>query len=65
MAPVIKTLGAVDLTEAEKQDARYYRAGQVAYVRKRYGRFAKGDCCAVLDATEKGVVLEKGAGGRP
>ena len=55
----IKTLRAVDLTEAEKQDARYYRVGQVAYVQKRYGRYVRGDCCRVLGATEKGVVLEK------
>jgi hypothetical protein len=55
----IKTLRAVDLTEAEKQDARYYRVGQIAYVQKRYGRYARGDCCRVLGATEKGVVLEK------
>jgi conjugative relaxase-like TrwC/TraI family protein len=55
----IKTLHAVDLTNAEKQDARFYRPGQVAYFQKRYGRYAKRDCCPVVGTNERGVVLEK------
>jgi ATP-dependent exoDNAse (exonuclease V) alpha subunit len=55
----VKTLHAVDLTNAEKQDARFYPPGLVACFKKRYGRYARGDCCPVLGTNERGVVLEK------
>ena len=56
----LKTYQAVDLDEAQKRDARYYQqGGQFAYVLKRYGRFAKGDLCAIAGANERGVVLIK------
>jgi len=55
----IKTLHAVDLTDAEKRDARFYQPGHVAYFQKRYGRYKRGDCCPVLGANERGVILEK------
>jgi ATP-dependent exoDNAse (exonuclease V) alpha subunit len=59
----ITALQAVDLTEAEKADARSYRAGQVAYFQKRYGQHRRGDCCTVLGANDRGVVVDRE--GRP
>lgn len=56
---VLKTYQAVDLDEAQKRDARYYRPGKFAYVLKRYGRFGKGDLCVIAGANERGVVLIK------
>jgi conjugative relaxase-like TrwC/TraI family protein len=55
----LKTYQAVDLNEAQKQDARFYEAGQFAYVIKRYGRLAKGDLCPIVGTNERGVVLIK------
>lgn len=59
----ITALRAVDLTEAEKADARSYHTGQVAYFQKRYGRHKRGDCCAVLRAHEGGLIVDRE--GRP
>jgi conjugative relaxase-like TrwC/TraI family protein len=56
---VLKTYQAVDLNEAEKQDARFYQPGQFAYVIKRYGRLAKGDLCPIAGTNERGLVLIK------
>ena len=55
----LKTYQAVDLNEAEKQDARFYQPGQFAYVIKRYGRLAKGDLCPIAGTNERGLVLIK------
>jgi hypothetical protein len=49
----------VDGTDAQKREARFYAAGQHALFLKRYGRFAKGEFCAIEGANERGVVLVK------
>lgn len=56
---MLKTYRPVDLSEAQKRDARYISAGQSAFFLQRYGRYAKGDLCLVVGATERGIVLEK------
>ena len=45
--------------EAQKRDARFYGAGHHAVFLKRYGRFAKGDVCEIVSATDSGLVLIK------
>ncbi len=56
---VLKALEAVDLTEAQKRDPRFIPAGSFACFQRRYGRFNRGDCCAVVEANERGFVLLK------
>jgi ATP-dependent exoDNAse (exonuclease V) alpha subunit len=55
----LKTYQTIDHTEAQKRDTRSYQAEQFVYLVQRYGRFAKGDLCAVAGANEHGVVLLK------
>ena len=50
---------AVDGTEAQKREARFYEAGQRAMFLRRYGRFVKGDFCEITGANEQGVTLIK------
>lgn len=50
---------AVDLSKAQKRDARYYPADSRVYFVRGYGRFAKGDCYEIAGANEIGVVLGK------
>jgi conjugative relaxase-like TrwC/TraI family protein len=51
---------AVDGTEAQKREGRFYEPGQQALFLKRYGRFVKGDFCEIVGANERGVMLMKG-----
>jgi len=55
----VTALEALDWTEAEKRDARYYEPGQRAQFLRRYGRFRAGDTCEVAGANEHGLVLIK------
>jgi hypothetical protein len=48
---------AVDLTEAQKRDARYYPAGSRVFFARGYGRFARGDWGEVVGADARGVTL--------
>jgi conjugative relaxase-like TrwC/TraI family protein len=50
---------AMDWTEAQKRDARFYQPGQQVQFIRRYGRFRAGDCCEVFEANEHGLVLRK------
>jgi hypothetical protein len=50
---------AVDGTEAQKREARFYQPGQRALFLRRYGRFVKGAFCEIAGANERGVVLVK------
>jgi len=50
---------AVDGTEAQKREARFYEAGQRALFLRRYGRFVKGDFCEITGVNEQGVTLIK------
>ncbi len=59
----VTALQAVDLTEAEKQDPAAYRPGLIAYFQKPYGKHQRGECCTVLGANDRGVLLE--SNGRP
>jgi conjugative relaxase-like TrwC/TraI family protein len=56
----LTTYQPVDLDEAQKGDARFYQKGHFAFFLRGYGRFAKGDLCAIVRANERGVVIEKG-----
>jgi hypothetical protein len=56
---ILKTHQPLDLTEMQKRDPRFYQTGCSAHFLRRYGRFAKGDCCEILGANERGVVLMK------
>jgi conjugative relaxase-like TrwC/TraI family protein len=49
----------VDLGEAEKRDPRFYQPGQRAFFLQRYGRYAKGDLCEIVAATERGLTVMK------
>ena len=53
------TYQPVDLDQAQKRDARYYRDGYCAAFTRSYGRFSKGDILPIAGANERGVVLEK------
>jgi conjugative relaxase-like TrwC/TraI family protein len=49
----------VDMGEAEKRDPRFYQPGQQAFFIQRYGRYAKGDLCEIVAATERGLSVMK------
>jgi conjugative relaxase-like TrwC/TraI family protein len=49
----------VDLGEAQKRDPRFYQTGQHAFFIQRYGRYAKGDLCEIVAATERGLTVMK------
>ena len=55
----LTTYQPVDLDEAQKKDARFYREGHAVGFIRGYGRFARGEVCRVVGANERGVVLEK------
>jgi hypothetical protein len=55
----LKTYQAVDLSEAQKRDARFYEPGQFACMLQRYGRFEKGELCPIAGTKERGLVLIK------
>jgi conjugative relaxase-like TrwC/TraI family protein len=55
----IKIFQPVDRSEAQKRDARFYQPGQAVHFLRSYGRFAKGETCEVLAATDHGIVLSK------
>jgi conjugative relaxase-like TrwC/TraI family protein len=55
----LKTYQVVDLSEAQKQDARFYEPGQFACMLRRYGRFKKGELCPIAGTKEHGLVLIK------
>lgn len=52
-------LEALDWTEAQKRDARFYQPGQRVQFLKRYGRFRAGDSCEIVEAGEQGLVVLK------
>jgi hypothetical protein len=56
---MVTALQAIDGTEAQKREARFYEPGQQALFLRRYGRFVKGDFCEITGANERGVVLVK------
>lgn len=49
----------LDLDEAQKRDARFYKTGQYACFLQGYGRYAKGELCEIAGANERGIVLIK------
>jgi ATP-dependent exoDNAse (exonuclease V) alpha subunit len=50
---------AVNLTEAQKRDARFYAAGEGVFFLRDYGRYQRGDFCEIVSADERGVTLRK------
>jgi conjugative relaxase-like TrwC/TraI family protein len=55
----LKTYQTVDLDQAQKRDGRFYAEGRFAYVLQGYGRFVRGDLCAIAGTSARGVVLVK------
>lgn len=55
----VTTLQAIDATLAVRRDPSFYQSGQYAFFVQRYNRFAKGEACEILGATERGLVLRK------
>jgi ATP-dependent exoDNAse (exonuclease V) alpha subunit len=49
----------VDMGDAQKRDPRFYQTGQHAFFLQRYGRYAKGDLCEIVAATERGLTVMK------
>jgi conjugative relaxase-like TrwC/TraI family protein len=49
----------LDRSIAQRRDARFYEAGQVAFFLKGYGRFKKGERCEIAGTTERGLILVK------
>ena len=58
-AQTVTALEALDWTEAQKRDPRYYQPGQRVQFLRRYGRFRAGDTCEIAGANEHGLVLVK------
>ncbi|AWI10331.1 MobF family relaxase [Ereboglobus luteus] len=56
----VATWQPIDLTDAQKRDARFYASGDRVYFLRNYGRFQRGDCCEVAGADGRGVILKKG-----
>jgi hypothetical protein len=56
---VVESLQSLDLSEAQKRDARFYVDGAKVWFVRDYGRFKRGDCCEVARADERGVALRK------
>lgn len=54
-----KSLQLVDLSEAQKRDARFIPVDGYVVFRKGYGRFSRGDACAIVEANDNGLVLLK------
>ena len=50
---------AVDLTAAQKEDAGSYSPGGKVFFLKNYGRYDRGELCAIVEATDKGITLRK------
>ncbi|MDP3073826.1 MAG: MobF family relaxase [Opitutaceae bacterium] len=55
----LPTFQPVDLGEAQKRDPRFYRLGQYACFIQRYGRYAKGELCEIVEANARGLVIIK------
>ena len=55
----LRILQPLDLSEAQKRDARFIPAGAYAVFRKGYGRFKRGDACPVVATDDRGLVLLK------
>jgi len=50
---------AVDLTDAQKRDARFYVSGESVCFIRGYGRHQRGDFCEIVSADARGVTLRK------
>ena len=56
---LLTTWQPLDLTEAQKRDARFYPQGCAVFFVRNYGRFCKGDRCEVVGMTAHGITLRK------
>jgi conjugative relaxase-like TrwC/TraI family protein len=54
----VKALETVDLTEAQKRDARFYNDDTVLVLNRNTRGFQKGQTCRLVAITGKGLVLE-------
>jgi conjugative relaxase-like TrwC/TraI family protein len=59
VSTTLTTYHPVDLDQAQKRDARFYRAGQYAGFIRGYGRFSRGEIHPIIGANERGVIIEK------
>ncbi|OAM88928.1 hypothetical protein AW736_09085 [Termitidicoccus mucosus] len=50
---------SLDLTDAQKRDARFYGAGARAFFVREYGRFGRGDWGEIVKVNEHGITLRK------
>jgi conjugative relaxase-like TrwC/TraI family protein len=57
----VTALEAVDLTDAQKRDRRFYKKDTVLVVNRNVSGFQKGQACRLVDISYNGLVLE-GAG---
>lgn len=55
----LETYQVIDCTEAQKRTRKLYTAGHHVCFAQRYGWYAKGNFCAVVRATDKGIVIPK------
>jgi conjugative relaxase-like TrwC/TraI family protein len=55
----VSTFRALDTTTAQRRDPSSYAAGQHVFFTRRYGRFAAGDVCEVIEASARGLALRK------
>lgn len=53
----INTFAPVDLSEAQKRDARFYQEGHHVCFHRKYGRFTRGEVVAIVRADSTGLVL--------
>jgi conjugative relaxase-like TrwC/TraI family protein len=56
---ILTTYQPIDLDEAQKRDARFYQPGYHACFVRGYGRFARGEIFRIIEASERGIVIEK------
>ncbi len=54
----VTALEAVDLTDAQKRDRRFYKEDSVIVLNRKVSALDKGQVCQLVDITEKGIVLK-------
>jgi conjugative relaxase-like TrwC/TraI family protein len=54
----VTALQAVDLTEAQKRDRRFYNEDTVVVLNRNAGGFQKGQVCRLVALTDRGLVLD-------
>ncbi len=55
----ISSWQSLDLTDAQKRDARFYPAGSRVFFVREYGRFGRGDWGDIVKVDERGIAVAK------